>query len=128
MWKNDIVRFKAYGLACMIACGMVFLSLRLVCAQEEFVYDAMGKRNPFIALVTPDGRLLKLEQEEGEKALVLEGIIYDKSGTSYAIINGGIVKEGETVGAAKVYKIDPDRVFFIKEGQEISVILKKEEE
>jgi len=96
-------------------------------AQEQFVYDSKGKRDPFIPLVTPDGRLLKLEQEEGVAGLLLEGIIYDKNGTSCAIVNSEIVRIGDKVGEFQVLKIEEKRVIFIKEGQIIEVELKKEE-
>jgi hypothetical protein len=97
-------------------------------AQEEFKYDAKSKRDPFIPLVTPDGRLLKLEQEEGVTGLLLEGIIYDKHGLSYAIINGEIVKIGDKVGDYQVLKIEKEKVIFIKEGEPLEVELKREEE
>ncbi|MCX5701950.1 MAG: hypothetical protein NTW64_03080 [Candidatus Omnitrophica bacterium] len=99
-------------------------------AEQEFTYDAKGKRNPFIALVTNDGRLLKLEQEETqtEPGLLLEGIIYDKNGLSYAIVNGSVVKIGDAVGSYQVLKIEPNKVIFIKEGETREIELKKEEE
>ena len=96
-------------------------------SEKEFLYDAQGKRDPFIPLVTPDGRLLKLEQEAGVAGLLLEGIIYDKNGTSCAIVNGEIVRIGDKVGEFQVLKIEERKVIFIKEGQTIEVELKKEE-
>ena len=97
------------------------------CSEEEFVYDAKGRRDPFIPLVTPDGRLLKLEQEEGVSGLLLEGIIYDKNGASYAIVNGEVVRIGDEVGDYQVLKIEEKKVVFIKEGQTVELELKKEE-
>lgn len=92
-----------------------------------FIYDSKGKHNPFIPLVTPDGRLLKLEPQTME-GLLLEGIVYDKDGLSYAVVNGEIVKLGDEINGYQVLKIKEDRVTFIKEGQPIEVELKKEEE
>lgn len=97
-------------------------------AQEQFVYDAKERRDPFIPLVTPEGRLLKLEPEEAAKGLLLEGIIYDKNGLSYAIINGLAVKIGDEVGDYQVLKIEQNKVILIKEGEITEVELKKEEE
>ena len=51
----------------ILNCSFVFclLNFTLTCfAQEQFTYNAKGKRDPFIPLVTADGRLLKLDQEE----------------------------------------------------------------
>lgn len=91
-----------------------------------FIYDAKNKRDPFIPLVTSDGRLLKLEQEETPE-LSLEGIIYDKSGLSYAIINGEVRKIGDIVNGYQVLKIEENKVILIKEGQLSEVELNKKE-
>lgn len=97
-------------------------------AQKEFVYDAKGKRNPFIPLVTSDGRLLKLDRQESQGGLSIEGIIYDKQGRSFAIVNGAVVGIGNMVADYQVLKIEENKVIFIKEGQAFEVEIKKEEE
>lgn len=96
-------------------------------AQEEFIYDAKGKRDPFIPLVTPDGRLLKLKQQEEATELLLEGIIYDEHGLSYAIVNGEIIKIGDKVGDYQVLKVEKNKIIFLKEGEPVEVELKEEE-
>ncbi|MGE5308310.1 MAG: hypothetical protein ACM3OC_04435 [Deltaproteobacteria bacterium] len=95
---------------------------------QEFVYDSQGKRNPFIPLVTPDGRLVKLEAEtvKSDLDLKLEGIIYDKYGISYAVVDGQVVKIGDTIGDYQVLRIEEKRVIFMREGQQKTVELKKE--
>jgi hypothetical protein len=111
-----------------------FLFFNLVCvgyvlSQEQFKYDASSRRDPFMPLVTPDGRLINLDAEKGEKSsLSIEGVIYDKNGISYAVVNGNVVKIGDLVGDYQVLKIEADKVVFIKEGQTQEIILKKEEE
>lgn len=116
----------------ILSCSLAFcvLNFILVCcyAQEQFIYDAKGRRNPFIPLVTPDGRLLELEPRKENADLFLEGIIYDEHGISYAIVNGEIVNVGDKVGEFQVLKIEKDKVIFIKEGQAKEVELKREEE
>ena len=110
--------------------GIFFLSyFSPVSAQSEFIYDAKNKRNPFIPLVTPDGRLLKLENEEGQTpGLSLEGVIYDNYGVSYALVNGEPVKVGDMAGEYQVLKIEKRKVTFVKEGQTLEIELKKEGE
>jgi len=109
-----------------VICIMLIYSIGF--AQGEFKYDAKGKRNPFIPLITPDGRLISnLEKKEGAAGLSLEGIIYDKGGLSYAIVNGVVVKISDKVGDYQVLKIEEKRVIFIKEGEPLEVELKKEE-
>lgn len=97
-------------------------------AQENFIYDAQGKRNPFIPLVTADGRFLQLEVDQTLKdaGLNLAGIIYDKYGISYAIVNDSVVKIGDYVDDYQVLKIEESKVTFIKEGQIKEVGFKKE--
>ncbi|PIP18829.1 MAG: hypothetical protein COT38_01415 [Candidatus Omnitrophica bacterium CG08_land_8_20_14_0_20_41_16] len=103
------------------------LSYYLSFAQDDFVYDAKGKRNPFIPLVTSDGRLIKLEARETTGGLALEGIIYDKISMSYAIVNGAVVKVGDFVDDYQVLKIEEKKVIFIKNGQPFEVELKEDE-
>jgi hypothetical protein len=95
-------------------------------AQEQFTYDAKGKRDPFIPLVTPDGRLLKLEKEETASGLLLEGIIYDEHGLSYCLVNGEVVRVSDKIGDYQVLKIEKNKVIFIKSGQTLEVELKEE--
>ncbi|HNX82130.1 MAG TPA: hypothetical protein PKL77_08310 [Candidatus Omnitrophota bacterium] len=117
MLKNKLV--------ILIAC--VIMPLAALAASDDGMYDAKGKRNPFIPLVTPDGRLMNIQDEEAASAVNLEGIIFDKKGLSYAIVNGEVVKVGNTVGEYQVLKIEEKKVTFIKEGQPLEIELKKED-
>jgi len=109
-----------------IAAVVCFL---LFAAAEGSAYDARGKRNPFIPLVTPDGHYLKLDVEEeatDEPGLKLEGIIYDKFGLSYAVVDGQVVKIGDKVGEYQVLQIEERKVIFMRDGQQKIIELKKE--
>lgn len=97
-------------------------------AQDDFIYDAKGERNPFMPLVTPEGRFIKVKPRSIIEGLELEGIIYDKISMSYAIVNGLVVKVGDFVGDYQVLKIEGKKVVFMKEGQPFEVELKKEDE
>jgi hypothetical protein len=102
-------------------CALHFVLCAYSFAQGEFKYDNKGRRNPFIPLVTSGGRLLNLDQQEGLKALSLEGIIYDKDGQSYAIVNGRVVGIGDEVGEYRVLRIEEERVIFIKAGELLEI-------
>ncbi|MCM8781352.1 MAG: hypothetical protein NC908_05465 [Candidatus Omnitrophica bacterium] len=95
----------------------------------EFVYESGNRRNPFIPLVSPDGRLLNLDSEEDklEKPVKLDGIVYDEHGLSYAIVNDSVVKVGDCIGDYQVLKIKKDSLVLIKEAQIQEIELKKEE-
>lgn len=107
-------------------CGLLLLCA-IASAQDEFTYDAKGKRNPFIPLVTPDGRLVKLEQDQGGQDVAIQGIIFDKHGVSYAIVNSNVVGVGDNIGDYRVLKIMPNKVIFIKDGQAVEIGMAKEE-
>lgn len=94
--------------------------------QEQFVYEVKNKRNPFIQIITPDGRFLQLDKEDTKQELIVEGIIYDKYGRSYAIVNGAVVEIGSLVKDYQVLKIEEEKVLFIKEGEIFEGKLKKE--
>ncbi len=96
-------------------------------AQGDFTYQAKGKRNPFIPLVSKDGRLMKLEREEGGKQsdLLVDGLIYDKQGISYALVNGRVAGIGDYVGEYRVLKITEDKVAFLKDDQIREVMINK---
>lgn len=107
--------------------GILCFALCTSFADGEFTYESKGRRNPFIPLITSDGRLLKLEQEEGTEGLLLEGIIYDEHSLSYAIVNAEVVKVGDSVGDYQVLKILKNKVIFIKDGSLLEIELKEEE-
>jgi hypothetical protein len=121
MSRNSVLRI---GLITALAAASFSTAAR----AQEFVYDAQGKRNPFIPIVTPDGRYQKLEVEELQQdaGLKLEGIIYDKYGISYAVVDGTVVRIGDMAGEYQVLKIEEKKVIFMREGQEKTVELKKE--
>lgn len=116
-------------IACLFLLAISHLRLAICSfAQDEFKYDAKDKRNPFIPLITSEGRLLKLDKEETQGNLAIEGIVYDKQGQSFAIVNGSVVAVGDNLGDYRVWKIEQHKVIFIKDGQPMEIELKKEVE
>ena len=110
-----------------VVCGLQFAACGIIFAGEPFVYDDQGGRNPFIALVTPDGRILNLENKS-DSELILEGIIYDEKGASYAIINQSVVAIGDCIANYQVVGIEKNKVVFLKKsGEKLELELKKEE-
>jgi hypothetical protein len=102
----------------------------IVMPPDEFVYDSAGKRDPFIPLITADGRFVQLErtpEEEEASLLKVEGIIYDKYGLSFAVVDGSVVKVGDVISDYQVLRVEEDKVFFIREGQIKEVLLQKED-
>ncbi len=112
--------------------GFVFLFCFLIfgfCisfAQEPYAYESGGRRDPFSPLVTPDGRLLQIEAKFHSGNLRLEGIIFDKAGVSYAIINGSVLAVGESVDDITVTKILENKIIFEKGGKAFEQELNQE--
>ncbi len=93
---------------------------------RDFVYKDKDTRDPFIALVTAEGRILPGAREQTESTNIdLEGVIWDASGKSLAIINGKPVKEQQRIMNFQVLKIKKDSVLLQKEGKVIVIYLKK---
>lgn len=109
-------------------------------AAQPGPYDADGKRNPFIALVSDEGRIVRLsgstpQAEEpatvvksgAAPAPVVEGVAVDPKGESFAVVNDQITKEGDVVDGYTVVRIGYDKVVFKKDGNFVDVIVHKEE-
>lgn len=136
--KKQLTEMKVQSIGYRARCTEIFIFYFLLfvfCilfsvsfAGDNFVYDAESKRDPFIPLVTSDGRLLKLDTEKVKGALTLEGIIYDESSLSYAVVNGAVVKVGDIVEGNQVLRVEKNKVIFIKEGQMFNLELKEKEE
>lgn len=103
-------------------------------AEERFIYDSRGRRDPFIPLVdkdSPEGiRRSFLPPQIKVKipvTLEVQGIL-SKSGEWFAIINGQIKKKGEDISGIKIKEIKKDRVILFYEGREFISFLRKEKE
>lgn len=119
----DFFRYlKGIALILMLLCAI----FSPVFAQVEPADDAKGRRNPFTSLVTPEGRLLKLDKQEAAFSgeLLIEGIIYDKQGRCFAIVNSVVAGIGDNVEGYQILKIYENKVVFIKDGEILEVELK----
>jgi hypothetical protein len=93
-------------------------------AEETFIYDAKGKRDPFVSLALKDGSYISDAYGiKGVNDIRLEGIVWDRIKGSIAIVNGEIVKEGEEIGSLKLLKIEEKAVVFDVDGNEVRVDL-----
>lgn len=95
-----------------------------VASAEEIRYDSANRRDPFVPLIGPDGM-------GGEGGLVnetisVEGIFLDPKSGSYAVIDGEIYQEGESIEGAKIVQILSDRVIFLQESKEMVIWLREE--
>ena len=81
-------------------------------AQElsagQYQYSSKDRRDPFIPLVARGEAQSSVEglmTVESIEDIKLEGIIYDPSGRSIAVLNGELVKEGQRIHNVEILKI-----------------------
>ncbi|MEW5758382.1 MAG: hypothetical protein AB1755_02800 [Candidatus Omnitrophota bacterium] len=103
----------------------VFIFLNLFAEQNKFVYESKNKRDPFLPLVTETGQIIDLEPKE-TSVLNLEGIVFDKSGESLAVINGIVLKKGQAFNDYLVFDIKKNEVILIRGSEKITLQLEKE--
>ena len=88
-------------------------------------YNVRGKRDPFVPLLTINGQRIYPPgtDEGGASSFVLQGIVYEPKGVSYAIINDQIVREQDQIEGMKVLKIGPKSVVILSEGNEVQLVI-----
>ncbi len=108
--------------------AIIILLVSINCfAEEQFKYDPKGARDPFVPLISEEGGLVSDAYSIAAFGEVrLEGIVWDDSGPSMALINGELVKEGDVLGEAKVLKIEKDSVKLDIGGEEVLIRLSSE--
>jgi hypothetical protein len=104
---------------------IVLFFSNLVYAQEAFVYDDHGKRDPLVPLVSSAGMVVTYDEDLSVNDLVLEGIVADASGDNAAIVNGKVVKTHDQIGPYVVDSIAVDHVEFLKGTDRFILKLKK---
>ncbi len=95
-------------------------------SENVFEYKSKNKRDPFLSLVTKDGRILPGARPVSETGnIVLEGIIWDTQGKSVAIINGKLLRERDRISGVQILKIKKSSVIMQREGKVLVIELKK---
>ena len=117
--------------------GMLFFFVLALCAGSPAAwagYESKGKRNPFVPLLLPDGqRITPPPDEEGAgppglSSMVLQGVVYDPSGESTAIISGQLLRENEEWEGIRILKIEPNTVTIWKDGETHQLNVRESEE
>ena len=99
----------------LLAVIFLLVSLCMMSYAEEgtFIYDSHGMRDPFVPLLgiaTKKRTIESLEDIASIEDVNLQGLAYDSAGKRTAIINGEMIREGETVGHLTIKKILEDEV------------------
>ncbi len=98
-------------------------------AEEEFIYDSRNRRDPFIPLVTKEGKVLfGIESGGSISGMVLEGIVWEPRGDSFAILNEIVAREGDVIEGFKVERIERSGIILLRDNQKFIINLTVEEE
>lgn len=109
MWKRNLV------LGLIAGCTIFSIA-----EGKEIRYDKGKRRDPFQPILGGETHFT------GKEGLIIEGIVFDPRGSSYALIGGQIFREGESWENAKLIKIFPDRVILLQDNEEVVIWLREE--
>lgn len=112
-------------LLCMLAIleeGLLFSD-----GDHRFYYQKKERKDPFVPLLGKGADYLGTDVLSlGD--LILEGVIFDPTKGSLAVVNGRVMRVGEKIGEFKLLRILPNEVAFSHGGLESSVKMYRKEE
>ena len=123
MKKNQVNLMLRFG----CALWLISVMCSSVCAQETFVYDDHGKRDPMWPLVTPNGVVMNYDAKYDITDLNLEGIVSEQNGNSIAIVNGNVVRVGDVLGEYTIKVIENNMVILSKGSEDFKIFIKRED-
>lgn len=110
--------------------SILAISTRLYSVEEQnqFSYDSNAKRDPMMPLVNSDGLLVQVVTSTSATDMHLQGVVLSGVKDKYAIIDGEIYKENDSIGEYKVLNIGDKSVKVSKGSEEFILEIEKEEE
>ena len=101
----------------------LILSHFSVAFAQEFRYDSHGQRDPFLPPAQGTVETIKTREE-----IHLEGIVFDPNQGSVAIVNGQMIKEGDSVAGLLLVKLEENKAVFERDGEAFEIVLNKDNE
>jgi len=97
-------------------------------AEEAYIYDNRGKRDPFVPLVGVKVNIAdSLEDVMNIDDVYLQGVAIDSKGARVAILNGEMIKEGDTSGRVALKKIAENSVTLSIDNDEYTINMYEED-
>jgi hypothetical protein len=94
--------------------------------EVPFIYDSEGRRDPFMPLLTKDGRPVTTYSNIGSiNDVIVEGIMYDPRGGSVVVINDVILRQGDNISNVTVKSIGKDSVLLTFKGEDHTFKIKE---
>ncbi len=113
------MKMKVIVLVIMLFMPLICLSVSI--ADEDFVYDSKGKRDPFLSLIDRRVKLTDVELLASIDDVRVDGVILDRDRGASAIVNDSIIKIGEFVGGFKLVEVSQYEVVLLRDGQSYTI-------
>lgn len=109
--------------------GMILPLSSAQADEKQLVYDAHGKRDPFVPLVrTGAGTADDDSGIQSPEDVNIEGVMFDPQNGSSVVANGSVYEEGQMMGQVKLVKVLEDRVILSQDGVEVVKMIYDEDE
>ncbi|MBL7155947.1 MAG: hypothetical protein ISS90_02270 [Candidatus Omnitrophica bacterium] len=96
-------------------------------AETVFIYNNRGRRDPFVPLVgDTSGVVGSLEDVMSIEDVELNGLASTSTGEKIAILNGEMVKEGQSVGRLTLKKVLDAKVIILIDDVEYELNIQEE--
>ena len=110
-----------------VTCLLLSLSTGAYAGGAE-AYDGHGRRDPFVPLLGITTMAIgSLDDVLNIEDVDVQGIASNSEGARVAILNGEMVKEGQTAGRVTVKRISKDGIIIIIDGAEYALSIYGEE-
>ncbi len=119
---KKLIRFNYFTIFFwIVSVAFGIMTTDFLWASAEKLYNAQGKRDPFVQLVGLGARQTSSQilAVESLEEILIEGVVLDANPkNSIVIVNGSVMKEGEENGNVKLVKIKSDGAVFSVNGIE----------
>lgn len=113
------------GFAICVLCIVIYCSAY---AEDLFIYDSGSKRDPFVPLIGDISKAIPdLEDIMTIEDVYLQGIARGYPDIKAAVINGEMIKEGQTVGRLTIKKILKNKIIIAIDENEYTLNIYEEE-
>ena len=112
-----------------IILSILFLFCATSNAEDAYVYSSYGKRDPFVPLVgdVSQKAVDLIEDIVSIEDVRFQGVAGSGAGNMIAILNGEMLREGETVGHITIKEVARDKVKLMIDENEYTLSILKEE-
>ncbi|MFH1380648.1 MAG: hypothetical protein ABIH57_00555 [Candidatus Omnitrophota bacterium] len=96
-------------------------------AEDVYTYQSNGKRDPLIPLVGVNiSAISSLDDIVNIEDVVLQGVATGAGGEKIAILNGEMVKVGQSGGRVTVKSISKDKVTITIDDEDYTLVMQEE--